>query len=114
MNMIDEAFEAREGESIRKDHLETFLKDTIPGMEGDLEIKQFPSGWSNLTYLVKSGARELVLRRPPHGTMDHGGFLPPRRCLEATNHMNICDGGHWVISHHMAPLVIWTSTWTWK
>ncbi|HEU4834481.1 MAG TPA: phosphotransferase family protein [Pyrinomonadaceae bacterium] len=30
-------------------------------------IEQFPSGFSNLTYLIRAGDRELVLRRPPIG-----------------------------------------------
>jgi aminoglycoside phosphotransferase (APT) family kinase protein len=33
----------------------------------DLEVQQFPGGHSNLTYLLRSGDRELVLRRPPFG-----------------------------------------------
>ena len=32
-----------------------------------MEVLQFPSGFSNLTYLVNFGSRELVLRRPPFG-----------------------------------------------
>jgi aminoglycoside phosphotransferase (APT) family kinase protein len=37
--------------------------------EGELpEVKQFRSGASNLTYLLKYPYRELVLRRPPIGT----------------------------------------------
>ena len=37
--------------------------------EGELpEVKQFRSGASNLTYLLKYPDRELVLRRPPIGT----------------------------------------------
>lgn len=32
-----------------------------------IEITQFPGGHSNLTYLVRIGERELVLRRPPFG-----------------------------------------------
>ena len=35
--------------------------------DGEFVIKQFPSGFSNLTYMIKVGARELVLRRPPFG-----------------------------------------------
>src|SRR6185295_16263932 len=31
-------------------------------------IEQFPSGHSNLTYLVRAGDREVVLRRPPVGS----------------------------------------------
>ena len=38
----------------------------------DLEVEQFPGGHSNLTYLLRSGDRELVLRRPPLGP------VPPR------------------------------------
>ena len=31
----------------------------------NLEVEQFPAGHSNLTYLLHSGDRALVLRRPP-------------------------------------------------
>jgi aminoglycoside phosphotransferase (APT) family kinase protein len=34
---------------------------------GDLEVEQFPAGQSNLTYLLRSGEWEAVLRRPPLG-----------------------------------------------
>jgi aminoglycoside phosphotransferase (APT) family kinase protein len=34
----------------------------------DLEVQQFPGGYSNLTYLLRSGDREWVLRRPPFGS----------------------------------------------
>jgi aminoglycoside phosphotransferase (APT) family kinase protein len=33
-----------------------------------IEIRQFPGGHSNLTYLVKAGTHEWVLRRPPFGS----------------------------------------------
>ncbi|MGZ6143769.1 MAG: phosphotransferase family protein, partial [Myxococcales bacterium] len=33
-----------------------------------VSVEQFPKGHSNLTYLVKAGERELVLRRPPFGS----------------------------------------------
>lgn len=32
-----------------------------------LEVKQFPGGHSNLTYLLRFGQQEFVLRRPPFG-----------------------------------------------
>lgn len=35
---------------------------------GALRIEQFPGGHSNLTYLVRVGDRDWVLRRPPFGT----------------------------------------------
>src|SRR5205823_782061 len=35
------------------------------GTPGPLSLEQFPRGHSNLTYLLRSGEREYVLRRPP-------------------------------------------------
>src|SRR5207237_7116675 len=35
---------------------------------GELVVKQFPSGHSNLTYSVSLGEKEMVLRRPPFGS----------------------------------------------
>jgi aminoglycoside phosphotransferase (APT) family kinase protein len=35
--------------------------------DADLEVEQFPAGHSNLTYLLRSGDWEAVLRRPPLG-----------------------------------------------
>ena len=40
----------------------------FPEQSGPLEVKQFPSGHSNLTYSVRYGNREFVLRRPPFGS----------------------------------------------
>jgi aminoglycoside phosphotransferase (APT) family kinase protein len=67
MDYNDKAFEIREGEEIDLKKIEAYLKDTIKGLSGDLTIRQFPSGFSNLTYLLSVGDREMVLRRPPIG-----------------------------------------------
>ncbi len=40
----------------------------LSGSTGPVSIEQFPSGHSNLTYLVHVGDREVVLRRPPFGS----------------------------------------------
>lgn len=46
-----------------------FLRQTIPGLpEGEVSLQQFPGGASNLTYLLRIGPKELILRRPPAGT----------------------------------------------
>ena len=58
----------RPGEELDLDKLGAYLKDNIPGLEGELIVNQFPSGHSNLTYLLRCGDRELVLRRPPFGS----------------------------------------------
>jgi aminoglycoside phosphotransferase (APT) family kinase protein len=47
--------------------VESFLKDSVPGLKGDLKIEQFPSGFSNLTYLMSVGGTERVLRRQAFG-----------------------------------------------
>ena len=65
---MDEATKVRKGEELDSRKVETFLRDVIPGLEGEMAIQQFPSGASNLTYLVTVGEREMVLRRPPFGT----------------------------------------------
>ena len=33
----------------------------------NLSLKQFPSGYSNLTYFLESSSKQFVLRRPPFG-----------------------------------------------
>jgi aminoglycoside phosphotransferase (APT) family kinase protein len=48
------------------------LAEALPGVDGRLEIRQFPNGSANLTYLLRVGARELVLRRPPMGQIAPG------------------------------------------
>lgn len=68
MTQIDKPTRVRNGEEFDEKRIETFLKDSIPGLSGKLSVQQFPSGYSNLTYLISVGDRNLVLRRPPHGT----------------------------------------------
>jgi len=65
---IDTTAAIREGETLDIAALESYLAGAIPGAIGPLTIEQFPSGHSNLTYLLRLGARELVLRRPPFGS----------------------------------------------
>ena len=67
MEFVDRAAPARSGEEPDTARLEAFLRDSIPGLTGEMTITQFPSGHSNLTYLVAFGNREMVLRRPPFG-----------------------------------------------
>ncbi|MEQ1830536.1 MAG: phosphotransferase family protein [Pirellula sp.] len=57
----------RQGEELPLDRLETYLKKHLPDTKGVLSVEQFSHGHSNLTYLVRLGEFELVLRRPPFG-----------------------------------------------
>jgi aminoglycoside phosphotransferase (APT) family kinase protein len=58
----------RRGEELNLATLEPFLMNAFPSSAGPLVVEQFPSGHSNLTYLLRLGAREMVLRRPPYGS----------------------------------------------
>ncbi|MEJ2586805.1 MAG: phosphotransferase family protein [Deltaproteobacteria bacterium] len=68
MTVLDEATVIRNGETLDRVRVEAFLKEAVAGLTGDLTIRQFPSGYSNLTYLLTIDDREFVLRRPPFGT----------------------------------------------
>lgn len=57
----------REGEALPMAALAAHLQAHLPQATGTLTVEQFPMGHSNLTYLLKSGDREWVLRRPPFG-----------------------------------------------
>jgi aminoglycoside phosphotransferase (APT) family kinase protein len=63
-----ETIRVREGEEFDLTAVELYLREHVEGLpEGELEVQQFPSGASNLTYLLKIGDWEGVLRRPPLG-----------------------------------------------
>lgn len=57
----------RPGEELDVAALSSYLLGRVPGAGHGLELRQFPGGHSNLTYLVKAGEHEYVLRRPPFG-----------------------------------------------
>ncbi|MDQ8163179.1 MAG: phosphotransferase family protein [Gemmatimonadota bacterium] len=72
--MIDGTIALREGEQVDANALLAWLVTSVPALVppgAHLLIRQFPSGFSNLTYLVTvehaQGTRALVLRRPPRG-----------------------------------------------
>lgn len=69
----DQANPIRPGEEIDPVAVKKFLEDNIAGLSGAITITQFPSGYSNLTYLIKIGGREMVLRRPPIGAKVKAG-----------------------------------------
>ncbi len=58
----------RQGEELDLARLEPYLRGHFPDLGGELVVKQFPSGHSNLTYSVALGEKEMVLRRPPFGS----------------------------------------------
>ena len=58
----------RKGEELDWDVLDKHLKGVFANLEGKPEISQFQGGASNLTYRLKYGNEDLVIRRPPFGT----------------------------------------------
>jgi aminoglycoside phosphotransferase (APT) family kinase protein len=67
-DFLDHPTAIRTGEELPLASLEKFLRSHFPASTGPLTAEQFPSGHSNLTYLVRLGNQELVLRRPPFGS----------------------------------------------
>lgn len=64
---IDPTRAVREEDRIDIAAVDAFLQTHIDGLRGEPELRQFPGGASNLTYLIRYANRELVLRRPPSG-----------------------------------------------
>lgn len=69
---LDQAASPRPGEALDTAALSAYLQQQL-GWEGELEVAQFPRGHSNLTYLLRMGDRDLVLRRPPFGARVQSG-----------------------------------------
>lgn len=68
--MIDSSKPVRAGEELDLARLQSWLP--AQGLSGGISVEQFPRGHSNLTYLLRVGDRELVLRRPPFGSKVKG------------------------------------------
>ena len=64
----------RDTEQLDWVRLEGWLRERLPGsnvpgldLNQSMQVEQFPGGHSNLTYLIRFGETDLVLRRPPLG-----------------------------------------------
>ncbi len=64
---IDSAGAVRPGEDLDVGKLVKYLQGQVDGFPSFIEIRQFPGGFSNLTYLISTDGKEYVLRRPPFG-----------------------------------------------
>ena len=73
MNLVDDAAPVRAGEALDVARLGEYLATHIPDLQLPLRVRQFPSGFSNLSYLLTAGSAEFVLRRPPIGTRPKSG-----------------------------------------
>lgn len=85
----------RAGEELDWSALAAYLRERLPAqLDGKalatgapFAVEQFPGGHSNLTYCVKFGGQEFVLRRPPFGPVAPTAHDMPReyRLLAAIN-----------------------------
>ncbi len=65
---LDAPGEVRQGQEIDADAISEYLRSVVPDIgDGPIQVEQFPSGYSNLTYLLRVGDRSVILRRPPVG-----------------------------------------------
>tara|TARA_X000000368_G_scaffold343243_1_gene281854 strand:- start:180 stop:1262 length:1083 start_codon:yes stop_codon:yes gene_type:complete len=67
LNNFDQPTNIRPNEGFDQNSLKSFLINELNLIEGIIKISQFPSGFSNLTYLVNFNDKDFVLRRPPIG-----------------------------------------------
>jgi aminoglycoside phosphotransferase (APT) family kinase protein len=98
-----DTIDVRSEERLDTSRLEPYLHEHLEGAAGSLELRQFGGGHANLTYLVRFGEREWVLRRPPLGpvvpgshdmrreyrvlsTLNPGYPLAPQAYLLCTDH----------------------------
>jgi aminoglycoside phosphotransferase (APT) family kinase protein len=66
--LVDQAQSVREGEELDMGVLREHLRPVLGALVDNLQVKQFPGGYSNLTYLLSSNEHKWVLRRPPFGS----------------------------------------------
>jgi aminoglycoside phosphotransferase (APT) family kinase protein len=67
-----ETIAIRAGEDFDHERLAIYLRGRLPHSEHPLDVVQFAGGHANLTYLLRYGDAEYVLRRPPLGPVAPG------------------------------------------
>jgi len=84
MTTTNDGMAVRVGEELDLATLASYLREHLSAEFSELEpaaaieIKQFPGGHSNLTYLIRYGDSEFVLRRPPVGPVAPTAHDMPR------------------------------------
>ena len=71
--VVPELIEIRTGEEMDWARLVDHLRENYADMPSDIEVVQFAGGHANLTYLLRAGDQEYVVRRPPLGPLAKGG-----------------------------------------
>ncbi len=69
---MSETIPVRPDERFDEARVAAYLRDKLPGADAPIRVAQFPGGAANLTYLLRFGAHDYVLRRPPLGQVAQG------------------------------------------
>ncbi|MCW2807079.1 MAG: aminoglycoside phosphotransferase [Marmoricola sp.] len=72
VEQVDGASEVREEDSFDVEAVREWLKGQGTDLSGEVEVRQFGGGASNLTYSLRDGTHDLILRRPPSGQKARG------------------------------------------
>jgi len=67
-SLMDRAGDIRRGEELDVEKLQEHLRPVLGDQVALMQIRQFPGGFSNLTYQIVCGENKWVLRRPPFGS----------------------------------------------
>lgn len=74
-SLVDQPGEVRDEDAFDAGRVADWLRAHAAdpeGLTGTPQVRQFPGGASNLTYLLRFPQRDLILRRPPTGTKAKG------------------------------------------
>jgi len=112
----------RPGEELDWPSLERHLRQHLPHTDGAFEVRQFPNGSANLTYLVSFGEHAVVVRRPPFGAIAAGAHDMRREYAvlsrlhaaypRAPRALHYCAdesviGAHFLVSEYRSGVVVW-------
>ena len=82
MTSLKDSIATRLGEELDLTALDSYLRQNLPlaqiNPSASIKLEQFPGGHSNLTYLIRYGKNEFVLRRPPIGPVAPTAHNMPR------------------------------------
>jgi aminoglycoside phosphotransferase (APT) family kinase protein len=83
--MIADTCPVRASEQLDWPRIAAYLRGALPQRPTPpMEVEQFPGGHSNLTYLLRFGDLELVMRRPPFGPVPPRAHDMARECRVLT------------------------------
>ena len=72
MSEIAGASDVRDEDRFDVDAVRAWLAERGTELSGDVVVQQFGGGASNLTYSLRDGPHDLILRRPPSGQKAKG------------------------------------------